>query len=409
MESTREPSPVQIMIVEVGRDLSQAFTGVLNAIPGGPHRPQWLARTLGVNTVLTSRLLKAAQQRDPLAVAHIIPGPEPLRRLLRAAERKKVDLALIREARLAVDRFQHLIDTEAGDRSALDAMISGWLPDARQKVELIAKQSVFRGMSQLLGVACEMEHYTIVVYPSAPDHGRATSDVADQACIGVTRGLRRLRPGLVVKYDTVHSTGPLLTVDEEPVEGLHGVLLEQFCSTPLPQLHVSRFGDRAQYTLSGESVGMRSGVDLAHATLLLRKKELMAEATPSGQPPRKATMSIGITLPSRTFIFDVLLHTDVYPGRQPALHVYRAMPYGAATPNDPSRDVDRLDIIQSIQPLGQGITKFRAAENPTHIDMLSYICERRRWDGDQLRGFRCRIEYPINNSEIVMAFDMPRK
>src|SRR4029453_12479936 len=53
--------PVNERIIEVGRALAHAFTGVLDAIPGGPHRPKFLARSLGVNTVLTSRILKAAQ------------------------------------------------------------------------------------------------------------------------------------------------------------------------------------------------------------------------------------------------------------------------------------------------------------------------------------------------------------
>jgi len=46
-------------------------------------------------------------------------------------------------------------------------------------------------------------------------------------------------------------------------------------------------------------------------------------------------------------------------------------------------------------------------ENPDHIDMLRYVCEQRQWDGDALRGYRCRIEYPVYSSEIVMAFDLP--
>src|SRR6185503_20767812 len=98
MPRAPDSSAVEGRIVEVGRDLSRAFRSVLDALPGSPHRPQWLARSLGVNTVLTSRLLKAAQETDPLAVAHVIPGPEPLRRLLRAAEKKKVSPALILNA-----------------------------------------------------------------------------------------------------------------------------------------------------------------------------------------------------------------------------------------------------------------------------------------------------------------------
>jgi hypothetical protein len=411
--SARPPSAsVESKIADIGGDLARTFTGVLNAIPGGPHRPQWLARSLGVNTVLTSRILKAAQQHDPLAVAHMIPGPEPLRRLLRAAEKKKVDPALLANAREAVDRFQQLIDVEAGDRSALDAIISGWLPDARERVELIAKQSVFRGISQLLGTACDVEHSTFILYPSADPSTRAPPNRADALSIVITRGLRRVRPGPVIKYDTVHATTPMLTVTGEPVDGRQELLLEEFCSKPLPQLHVTQQtiegANVLQYTFISDEVGPRSAVNLADATFLPARKELHRAP---GEPPRKATLAAGIGTPSRTFIFDVLLHEDVYPNQDPTLNLYRTV--GVVSPNDPQRhsrpgrDIDRLDVIESIQPLGQGIAKFRAAETPRYQDLIRHVCAARGWETEKLRGYRCRIEYPIYSSEIVMAFELP--
>lgn len=395
---------VETRIVDVGRDLARTFTEVLNAIPasnpGRPHRPQWLARSLGVNTVLTSRILKAAQQQDPLAVAHMIPGPEPLRRLLKAAEKRKIDPVLVREARLAVDRFEQLIDIEAGDRSSLDAIISGWLPDAREKVELLAKQAQFRGMSQLLGAACDVEHQTAILYPSAKAPGRA-----DVLWIDISGGLRRTRPGPIVKYDTVHTTKPLLTVAGEPVDGLHGLLLEQFCTHPLPGLQVSHLADRAQYTLSGDNVGVQSAVNLVHATLLEAHKQMHRAAD---EPSRMATVAVGLGMPARTLIFDVLAHEAVYPGQHPTLHLYRGtLGDGAADPNDRSRDVNRLDVMESIQPLGRGIAKFRAAETPAYQDILRYACQQRGWEGSALRGYRCRIEYPIYSSQVAMSFDLP--
>jgi hypothetical protein len=394
-----KPVSVETKIVDVGRDLARAFTSVLNALPGGPHRPQWLARLLGVNIVLTSRLLKAAQQHDPLAVAHMIPGPEPLRRLLRAAEKKNIDPAVVRDARLAVDGFERLIEEVAGDRSALDAIISGWLPDAREKIELLAKQSIFRGVSQLLGTACDLEHYCAILYPSMGQAGRA-----DQLWIIVTRGLRRVRPGLVVKYETVHSDTSMLTVMGEHVEGLRGLFLDQFCSKPLPRLHVSHLGDRVQYTLQGDDVGVQSGVDLVQCTLLPGKKALHRSA---GEPPRKTAVSIGLAMPSKTLIFDLLVHDDVYPGQHPAFGLYRTESDGVVEPNDAGRDVDRLDVIESIQPLGKGIAKFRSSETPAYQEMIRHVCEKRQWDGSKLRGYRCRIEYPMYSSQIVLAFDVP--
>lgn len=398
---------LETRITDVGRDLSSAFSRVLQAIPGGPHRPQRLARQLGLNTVLTSRLLKAAAQRDPILVAHLMPGPEPLRRLLLAAEKKKVDRRLIQEARVAVDRFQQLIDAEAGDRSALDAIIGGWLPDAREKVELIAKQSVYRGVSQLLGSACDVAHHTFILFPNPRNAGGAGSaggaDRADQLLIANTRGLRRVRPEAIVNYDTVHTGSPLLTISGDPVGHLHGLLLEKFCSSPLPQLEVTHHGEVTQYALAGEDVGVRSAVDLVHATYLPQNKQINLAP---GETPRTSVMALGIDTPSRVFVFDVLLHEDIFPGQQPSLNIYRTAGVFGSGPAT-RREMDRLDVLESIQSLGQGIAKFRSADTPAHQELVQFACEHRGWDTEKLRGFRCRIEYPMYSSEIVLGFDLP--
>jgi hypothetical protein len=390
------PEAVEAQIVEVGRDLARSFSGVLAALPGGPHRPQWLARTLGVNTVLTSRLIKAAQQDDPLAVTHMMPGPEPLRRLLRAAERKKVDRALIEQARTAVNRFARLIDVEAGDRSGLDAIISGWLPDARQRVELIAKQSVFRGMSQLLGMSSEVEHHCHILYPS-----RDATERADLLWIAATRGLRRVRPGLLVTYDTVHFAAPMLTIGGRPVEGLDGLLLAQFCSHPLPQLQVCRTNNVMRYMLSGDGVGVQSAVNLVHGTLLPQAKEMRRAA---GEPPRKTSVAVGVGTPTKALLFDVLMHPDVYPEQVPALKLFRTA--GIFERSHVRHDANRLDVIETVQPLGKGVAKFRVAETPAYQDMIRHACAERGWDAAALHGFRCRIEFPMYSSEVVMEFEL---
>jgi hypothetical protein len=56
------------------------------------------------------------------------------------------------DAEEVVRRFEMLICQEAGDRSALDTLISGWLLEARSVFDLRRKQSEFRATSQLLGL-----------------------------------------------------------------------------------------------------------------------------------------------------------------------------------------------------------------------------------------------------------------
>ena len=388
-------SSVETRVAEVGQDLTNTFARVLKAIPGGPHRPQLLARRLGLNAVLTSRLLKAAHQSDPIAVAHAMPGPEPLRRLLSAAEKQKVDRKLLKDAGAAVDRFQQLIDAEAGDRSALDAIISGWLPDARDTVELNAKQAVYRGISHLLGTACDSAHYAFIVFPNLAGSARA-----DEVRIMNTRGLRRIRPGFVVNYDTVHTSDSLLTIRGEPADGLHSLLLEQFCSSPLPQLQVTRQGSVAHCILAGQDVGLRSAVDLVHATYLPKKPQTALNA---GDSSRKAAMAIGIDTPTKVIVFDVLVHKDIFPRQQPELNIYRTAGVFGSEPGN-RREIDRLDLRESILPLGHGLARFRSADALTHQDTIQFACEQRGWNANELRGYRCRIEYPMYSSEIELSF-----
>ena len=123
------------------------------------------AATLGVDKVLASRLLKALRQQEPIAIAHQVPGPEPLRCVLRSAIASGVAESVVDEAVLAVDAFERMIRETAGDRSSLDAIISGWLPDARLEFELRRKQAAFKAMSELKGVAGDTNYACSILRP----------------------------------------------------------------------------------------------------------------------------------------------------------------------------------------------------------------------------------------------------
>ncbi len=86
-------------IRSVGKELATSLTLVLDSLPGGiVAGPQKLAQALGVDKVLTHRILKAARHEDPLSCAYHAPGPEPMRRFLRRAKQRNVEAALIQRA-----------------------------------------------------------------------------------------------------------------------------------------------------------------------------------------------------------------------------------------------------------------------------------------------------------------------
>ena len=391
-------------IGSVGEQLSDTMKSVLDAIPGGPHRPQELSRVLAISKDLSSRTLNASSKKDPLAVAYLMPGPASLRRLLRAASKKQVSPELIRDAETAVHQFERLIHVDAGDRISLDGIISSWLPDARDRFETGNKQAVFRGMAQLKGVLAEVGVTTAIVHPNRD------GQTLDGVWLLGSLGLRRIRPGPPIHFfsgrvESSAKGNPKLTLDGCPADGLNGLMLEAFCSNPIPEVETRHEGNAMHYTLPSIASGPSSAVDL-----------YVAELTPgcmrrynTDKTPLYCGPSSTIIVPVATLIFDVLLHEDVFPGQDPSLRIYDTAMGGVVDINDPARNIDRLDVSESVEYLGWNAATFRATEIPRYTELIAHACDKMGWDIGKFRGYRCRAQYPIYSSQLSMVFEPPLK
>jgi hypothetical protein len=389
----------------VGEQLTASFGALIRAVPGGPFRPQEFARTLGVNKDLSSRVLAASEKRDPIAALHQMPGPAPLRRLLQAAAAKGVSPAVIERASEAVRKFESLIRQHAGDRVSLDAIISEWLPEAREKFELFNKQPVYRGIAQLKGVSVDVSINTGILNLSAD------GERLDGVWIVGSQGLRRIRPNATIRYFSSYrrpgdaQSATHLTLDGSEVVHLNGLLLEKFCTRPLPEIQALQHGHTVHYVLAGESVGPASAVDLFFAEL--NPGCLPRYFNPS--EPKRHGPGSEITLPAKLHIFDALVHEDVYPDKDPELLVYDLGSNGVADMNDRSRDIDLMQLSESIQYLGKGLPMFRVPEIRSYIDILDHVMAKLGWDHRRFRGYRCRSQYPIYGSQFSMAFTPPQR
>ncbi len=396
---TRE---LEHQIVEVGAELGAALKELVDSLPGPPRGPGELAQLLAIDKVLATRVFKTLRASEPLAVIHVAPGPAPLRRVVQSAGRAGAPTATAGRARKAVERFDHLIRAEAGDRSALDAMLSAWLPDARREFQLRRKQSAFRAMSQLIGASVETSLATVLLHPSA-DAGRL-----DVAWIFGMFGLKRHRPGTRVRLTSRRIAGPgapraPITLSGAAVDDLRGLRLDAFCSVPPPELEVHEAGEVVRYTLADHGFGPNVSSDLVFAEVNLSELE---SRVPVGAE-RKAYFFAEVTTPAVRLVFDALVHRDVYPGSEPSLVVYDTVLEGVASVNDPGRDLDRLPLEESIRPLGLGVDRFRAANVPRYAEILRLATEKLGWKPEDLRGYRCTVDFPIYGSQVTMVFTPP--
>ena len=403
---TRKQERVEVhletRVASIGEALSERVNRLVEAVPGNPQGPVSLARAIGVDKVLASRVLRAAASKDPVAVLQLMPGPEPLRRLAQAAGKKGVASDLVSQLESAVDQFDDLIRSEAGDRSALDAILASWLPEARAEFELRRKQAVFRALSQLRGQAADTYVSSAILYPSQDGQH------LDVVWIIGLLGLQRLRPGSALKFATRRVSGERAprrprTLDGAEVEGLDGLRLDEFCSKPPPRLEVQRVGDVVHYTLDADAgFGPRSAIDLVFAEVNFAELPRYVPA----EKKRKRHVFAEVNTPAKLLVFDALVHEDVLAtGNDPSLFIYDTSFEGIADVNDPSRDIDRMDLVEQVRPLGRGISKFRTGEVPWYSELLRTVCAKLGWDGDRLRGFRSRIDYPLYGSQVAIAFD----
>lgn len=387
-------------LTDVAQGLGRCLGRMIEALPDSPSGPQQLAESLGVDKGFASRLLKAIRCRDPVALAYTIPGPEPLRRLVKAAGRRGVDRELAHAADAEIDRFAALIDT-AGDRSTFDGIVGSLLPDARRQFENRTKQLLFRGNSQLRGFVVDVDFTIILMHPTGD------GEHVDYVAITGVLGLQRLRPGAVVRLAT-WNLGPdmpvrLTTLDREPIECLSSGRLDAFCSAPAARLEIHRSGDTLTYTLADGPFGPGSEVDFVLGQWSHAPAPLFSP--PSGV--RLSGVGAEVDKPARLLHLDVLAHEEVYPGADPRLFLIDTAFRGMANINDPAREADYVPLMESVRPLPGNVTEARPAFLPGYGDLLRYVEGKTNWRLSRFRGYRCTIEYPLYGMQVTLGFPRP--
>jgi hypothetical protein len=399
-EAKEEVTPVTGDIKRVGRELYEAMRALTVQIPTRSKSPNELARVLKVHRTLASRLLNAIRTDDPLAAVSRMPRSEGLRIFLQAAK-SRVSPDTHGRADMALRTFEQVVKEELGGWDGFDAAITEWLPDARARFEIANKQLAFKGVANLMGVRADTQLDTVIYYPDA------SGQKCDIVLVEGLTNLHRLRPSACVPVAShiphPHAPQPLECVmgNRDPDDPRSwNPLLKEFCSKPYPELEVVKNGDMVTYVLAGNEIGANAAVDVFAANMVRSGRPLYRAP---GEPPTRPHWSVGVNLPTKTLVMNVLLHEDVWPG-DPELLLYDIHIRGLSTPGDPARDLDRLDMMESIQPLGKGAARFRLNEVGRNAEMVQYLCDRLGWDSNRLRGYRVRVQYPLMHVAYCVAF-----
>jgi len=396
-------SEVRQRVEALGKRLTADLETLLATLPRWGTGPQRLAETLGISTVTASRLLRGLAQADPIATLQLIPGPRPLREIVAGAGKAGAPEAKCAAATRVIDEFDDLIRGLAGDRGALKAMLSAWLPEERGDFEAQRRQAIFKAYAELEGVAADLVLEAIVLLPSA------TPGRLDLVSVNCLLGVDRLRPDAVVRLSTRRLGAPSpeapaertpLTLDGElALDGLHTARLDAFCGAPPAPLEAQVLGPIVQYSLGPTGFGPASKVDLVIAEV--NRAELPNRAADAEQPPYFFTVP---EIAARRVTFDVLVHDSVYGGTAPELLTYATIGAGPAVACAPERAIDLRPSTEQVQALGAGLARLRLAEFPRYVPLMEHVFSRLGLAESEFRGYRFSQVHPLVGRQFTFAF-----
>ncbi|MCC6321238.1 MAG: hypothetical protein IT438_07365 [Phycisphaerales bacterium] len=396
----------------MGSALLRSINALVNSVAMSGSGPVALAQALGLDKVLASRVLKAVRQQDAVASMFFMPGPEPLRALVKAADRRGSPRRTVEAATAAIAEFERLIDVQIGDRSLLDSILSAWIPDARAEFELRRKQAAFKALSQLRGVQADAVMATCVLAASDPRAGGA--GLMDVTWVHGLTGLHRVRPGVVVKIasrrmSSEPSARKAQRLDGRVIDDDSPPLVDEFCSTPRPEMHVHRVKDSMFYLLGGDGFGAGSAVDVMFAEVNraeLKHPSTLAVSLPGGEK-RGVYFFAETAVPAKSLQFDLMVEDSLFApphAQEPTLRLYDTAFEGVADVFDPRRDLDRLDMLESIVPLGRGLAGVRSGAAPRYQELMKRVMDEIGYEPSRFKTYRCVIDYPLYGSQVAMLF-----
>jgi len=180
-------------------------------------------------------------------------------------------------------------------------------------------------------------------------------------------------------------------------------VLEPFCSQPLPRFErLEMGGGFSSVVVRGDSIGNASSMTCFVGDVFRRAFGRYVD-----EHNRTQASQALIRTPCELLVLDVLVHRSLGWQQKPWLSVLSD--HRGVDPIPLGRDCDRVSVAGRIVYLGKGVTVGATGEVPRYEEMLRYAMQLLGWNPDEFDVYRCRIEYPIMPSSVVLHFDLPAR
>jgi len=394
--------------VEAARVLQRLRTTlaeVIASVPGAVSKPAELRRALGIDMNLSCKLFKVISASGCLAAGPHVPGTAALRTFLNAASKAGVREQVIASATVAAAEFERFVASHAGDRAAFNSMVSSVATsgDAAQ-IALQHRRAAFRAQRHIFGIQARAQVKCVVAQPANDPRMLDCAQITGFVSLGQ---LRANAPLVVSRVLIANDDGTLREIEREPLDPTpdqqHGIaLLREFCSQPPPRFRMVQVAPGTAYgELMSNGVGKKAAVTCIEGHLARAAVPRYRE-----EANRIGANAAKIRIPCEVLLLDLLVHEETFGALTPIAFTC-AEHLGEVAASGVCEEWRRLEPRESVAYLGKGPSALYAPEVPRYAELGRYVFHRLGWDGERFDVYRCRVEYPVLPSTVVMVFDLP--
>lgn len=384
--------------------LRSQLCDVIAAVPEEVSKGADLHRALKIDRTLSWKVFKVANAADPLSAGPHVPSPANLSTFFKAAAKRGVPAELVEAAVRTAREFEKVVSLHAGDRATFDSMVSALGDrDTAEQVDLAHRRLIYRGQRHIYGVQARTQLKFAAIQPAS------NPLLVDFARIEGLVDLRQLRGNapLVISRSAVRNDdGSTREIVREALDPLPASprlsLLRQFCSQPLPEYReVDRGSNGVDTELISKGVGKRAAITCIEGHVVRAGFPRYRDRL-----NREAANTTRVLTPCEVLVLDLLVHEGTCESITPRMRVCSER-LGPAPSLDDMQERDLLPMSGSVAYLGKGPSVLHTPDVPRYAQLGQYVFDRLGWDGNAFDVYRCRIEYPVVPSEVMIQFDLP--
>lgn len=405
----------------VARRLLSELRAVIHLLPEPERSASAMARALHLDRATCQRLVAATRRREGEVEALVeLPGVLGLRQFLDAAMNRVRARGMTPQAAAqfeagaaAIDRLDALIRELGGSQRRLRARLAaeqeagGALTGPSVSADDVrVRRALFHAAAAATGRWSDVVVIQTFIRPlSGGVNGQAMTEVVKaRALIG-----HRARPdavplelGHTVPLRTNRSDeSAVATLDQRPAQGASaGLVLESFCSRPLPRVVTRSEGFHVVHAVDVESE-LDAGADIVIADRGARPDKHPA----SLDPPIGELWNI-VQFPARRMVFDVWLHRDLAAACQASVETHLWTP--DAHSHIRARWSTRVPGGPRLQPLAGGPAGAVSDAWPRTAELTTHLFSQVGWSADEFVGYRCDVAYPLWRGGYCVSFDFTR-